>query len=203
MSDSSRPCDGQFKQHVLLKCYEALAKVGFTRYRKEDVDWPLEKGFHGWVGLNTGLYDEYVEVNPFVGIHLVPLMKFYTALEGRKYSRSIATYAIHLGELAPQVIGFEFTRETDIEKETARLARLYLDIGLPFAKSISSYESLLPLLQERVSMLGAYPERVASCLYLMGRKDDAINFTRDFLIKKPDYFKGFAYPFLNELSSSL
>jgi hypothetical protein len=194
------PCDAKFKQHVLLKCYEALAVAGFTRYRKEDIDWPLDKVFHGWVGLNTGLYDEYVAINPFVGIHAVPLMKLYTVLEGRKYSRNIATYALHIGELAPKVPVFEFTRETNIDEEAARLAQLYVDVGLPYSKSIASYEVLLPLLQERIPMLGAYPERVASCLYLMGRKEDARTFTEDFLMQKSDYFKGFAVPFLKKLS---
>lgn len=198
------PCDASFKQHVRVKCYEALAVVGFTRYRKEDVDWPLDKNFHGWVGLNTGLYDEYVEINPFVGIHSVAIDKLWTSLKvgayPSKYNRGVATYALHIGELAPKVPVFEFTRETNIDEEAARLAQLYVDVGLPYAKSIASYDSLLPLLQERIPMLGAYPERVASCLYLMGRKEEAQTFTEDFLTKKPDYFEGFAVPFLKKLS---
>lgn len=194
------PCNAEFKNHVRIKCYEVLAGVGFTRYRKEDVDWPLDKIFHGWVGLNTGLYDDYVEINPFVGIHVVPIMKLYTGLEGRKYSRSVATYAIHMGELVPKVPAFEFTRETDIEAEAKRLAQLYLDHGLPYAKSLASYEALLPLLKERVDMLGAYPERVASCLYLMGRIEEAREFTESFLAKKKDYFEGFAIPFLQQIA---
>ena len=193
-------CDAEFKQHVLRKCYEALAAVGFLRYRKENVDWPYDKDFHAWVGLNTGLYDERVEVNPFVGIHAVPIMKLYTTLEGRKYTRSVATYAIHMGELVPNVSGFEFTHETNIEKEAERLAQLYLNHGLSYAQSVASYELLLPLLQERVDMLGAYPERVASCLYLMGRIEDARNFTESFLAKNRAYFEGFAIPFLKKIT---
>lgn len=196
----SEPCNAKFKQQVLIKCNEALAIAGFTQYRKEEIDWPLDKNFHGWVGLNTGLYDEYVLINPFVGIHVVPLMKLYTTLEGRKYSRSIATYSLHLGELAPKTPVFEFSRETNLEEEAARLAQLYVDIGLPYSKSIASYELLLPLLQERIPLLGAYPERVASCLYLMGRKEEARIFTEDFLTQKPDYFENFAVPFLKKLS---
>jgi hypothetical protein len=57
----------------------------------------------------------------------------------------------------------------------------------------------LPLLQERIEMLGAYPERVACCLYLMGRKDEARAFVEDFLPKNRDYFEGFAVPFLKKL----
>lgn len=192
-------CDAAFKQVVLVKCYEALAAVGFTRFRKEGVDWPLEGGFHCWVGLNTGLAKEHLDINPFVGVHVVPIMQFYTALEGRKYSRTVATYARHMGELMPDEPVFRFTRHTDLDVEVARLARLYSSAGLAYAKSIASYELLLPLLQSRVGMLGAYPERVASCLYLMGRNEEAGDFVRQFLAKNRGYFEGFAVPFLKML----
>ncbi len=189
-------CDAAFKQAVLLKCYDALEVEGFTRYRKQDVDWPMEHGFHCWVGLNTGLEKEHLDINPFVGVHVVPIMKLYTSLEGRKYSRSTATYAVHMGELTPKEQAFRFTRQTDVAEEAARLARLYADVGLSYALSIGTYELLLPLLRDRVPMLGAYPERVASCLHLMGRKDEARSFVEEFLKEHRDYFEGFAVPFL-------
>jgi len=194
-------CDAAYKQVVLLKCYEALEAAGFTRYRKQNVDWPLGKnGFHCWVGLNYALEQEYVEINPFVGVHVVPIMKLYTTLEGRKYNRSIATYAKHMGELVPKEPMFRFTLQTDVEGEAARLARLYVTVGRAYAQSIASYEGLLPLLQDRVPMLGAYPERVAACLYLMDRKDEARAFVEDFLKDHRDYFEGFAVPFLKRLT---
>lgn len=191
--------DAEFKRNVLLKCYDALEAVGFTRYRKQDVDWPMEHGFHCWVGLNTGSENEHVDINPFVGVHVVPIMKLYTSLEGRKYSRSTATYAVHMGELVPKEPIFRFTRQTDVAAEADRLARLYADVGLSYAMSIGTYERLLPLLRDRVPMLGAYPERVASCLYLMGRKGEAWSFVEEFLQDHRDYFNGFAVPFLKML----
>lgn len=197
------PCDADFKKVVLLKCYDALALAGFTRFRKEGVDWPMEGGFHCWVGLNSGLEKERVGINPFVGVHVVQVEKFWTRLDlGRnavKYSRGHATYAIHMGELVPHEPVFEFTRHTDIAAEANRLACLYSDIGLSYALSIGTYERLLPLLRERVSMLGAYPERVASCLYLMGRKEEASSFVEGFLQGHCAYFEGFAVPFLRML----
>jgi hypothetical protein len=117
-----------------------------------------------------------------------------------KYSRGIATYARHMGELAPDERVFHFTRQTDVDAEAKRLARLYVTVGLTYAKSIASYDALLPLLQERSEMLGAYPERVASCLYLMGRKDAARSFTEEFLTQYREYFEGFAAPFLQMLA---
>jgi len=201
MNSSSEKCDVAFKRTVLLHCYAALEKAGFERFRNEDVDWPLENGFHCWVGLNNNLERDYFQINPFVGVHVVPIMKLYTSLEGRKYDRGNTTYALHMGELVPEECVFRFTRRTYIEAEAARLARLYATVGLLYSQSIATYERLLPLLQERVPMLGAYPERVAACLYLMGRKEEAEAFVEDFFKTHRDYFKGFAIPFLKLLES--
>lgn len=197
-------CEAVYKQVVRQKCYEALAEAGFTRFRKEGVDWPMEHGFHCWVGLNTAIEPEYIAINPFVGVHVVPIEKLISIKIGKypmKYDRRVATYAVHMGQLVPKERVFRFTRGTDIEAEAARLARLYVDVGLPYALSIGAYELLLPLLQERVPMLGAYPERVASCLCLMGRKEEAQSFVEGFLRDHRDYFEGFAAPFLKMLSS--
>lgn len=200
LMNTLEPCDVAYKHLVLKHCYDALEAAGFTRFRKEAVDWPFEGSFHCWVGLNNALQKEYVEVNPFVGVHVATIMKLYTGLEGRKYNRGIATYAVHMGELAPKERAFRFTRQTEVLAEASRLARLYVTVGLPYVQSIASYERLLPLLKSRISMLGAYPERVASCLYLMGRKDDARAFVEAFVKEQPDYFEGFATPFLKLLT---
>lgn len=198
-------CDAAFKRTVLLACYDALENAGFTRFRKENVDWPLGNGFHCWIGLNNDLKKEYFQINPFVGIHAAPLERFWTSLKSSgkypaKYERAHATYALHLGGLAPEEGVFRFTHQTAIEEEAQRLARLYMTVGLSYARSIASYERLLPLLQERVPMLGAYPERVAACLYLMDRKEEARNFVEDFLKTHREYFEGFAVPFLKRLT---
>jgi hypothetical protein len=197
-------CDSKFKSAIVLACCDALQQEGFTRFRKENVDWPLDNGFHCWVGLNTGLYPEFVEINPFVGVHVVQIEKLWGKLEqgskyACKYSRSSATYARHMGEFAPDVPAFQFTRSTDVASEARRLAQLYATVGLEFAKVIADYESLLPLLKQRIDMLGAYPERYASCLYLMGRKGEAHAFVENFLPMHRDYFEGFAIPFLKML----
>jgi hypothetical protein len=199
------PCDAAFKQDVVRKCLDALSMVGFERYRKSDVDTPLGNGFHCWVGLNTGLAQDHVDINPFVGVHVVPIEKLWTSLKvGRypgKYDRGMATYSTHLGKLAPKVPAFRFTRETDIVSEAKRLAELYATKGLEYAASLASYDRLLPLFQERVDTLGAYPERFAACLYLMDRKDDARIFVTDFLNDHRDYFEGFAIPFLKLMAN--
>lgn len=197
-------CDSEYKRVVWQHCYAALADAGFTRFRKDGVDWPLRDGFHCWVGLNTAVEIEYVEINPFVGVHVVPIERLWTSLKtGKypgKYSRAQATYAVHMGELAPKERGFRFTRQTDVASEARRLAQVYVRSGLPYAESMSDYERLLPLLQGRIPRLGAYPERVACCLYLMDRKKDARAFVETFVKQQPDYFEGFATPFLELLT---
>jgi hypothetical protein len=203
-------CDSAFKKRILLKCYDALERVGFYRYRKEGVDWPLHNGFHAWLGLNTGLYRDRLDVNPFVGIHVVQIAKLYNGLDkGRyqtKYSRGVATYAVHMGELAgaEDEPAFAFTPQQSkgfVEAEVDRLANLYATVGLDFARSLASYESLLPLLMDRVPMLGGYPQRVASCLYLMGRKVEARQFVEGFSPRHREYLEGFAVPFLAKLAA--
>lgn len=200
-------CDAEFKKYIRLKCFGALETAGFTRFRKEGVDWPLHDGFHAWVGLASGLEHDHVDIYPNVGVHVVPIEKLAAIKSGkypRKYSRSVATYAISLGTL--NAVGderaFAFApqqSEAFIDAECQRLARLYATVGLDYACSIASYEALLPLLQENVNMLGGYPESVASCLYFMGRKQEAKAFTEGFLAKQQDYFEGFAKPFLEML----
>jgi hypothetical protein len=198
-------CDAAFKKSILLRCYDALEQEGFQRFRKEDVDWPIHDGFHCWIGLNTGLYSEYVEISPFIGVHVVPIAKL-RGLEGRKYSRSVATYAIHMGEIASasDEPAFVFTRDQSdsfIESEARRLAELYATVGLEYACSIASYEALLPLLEDRLDRRGGYPESVAACLYLMGRVTEARAFAEEFLAKEPNYFRDFAEPFLKMIEA--
>lgn len=201
---TSQPCDAAYKKVVLQHCYDALTEAGFTRFRKNGVDWPFGNGFHCWIGLNTAIDPDYIQINAFVGVHAVPIEKLWTSLKtGKypgKYSRSSATYAAHMGELAPKEPAFRFTGQADVVAEATRLARLYVHVGLPYAESVASYEHLLPLLQSRASRLGAYPERVASCLHLMDRKGEARAFVDDFVKLQPDYFGGFAIPFLKMLT---
>jgi len=194
----------EFRKSVIKKCCEELANLGFDRYRMYNCDLQLDGNFHCWVGLNTGLHTTSMEIGPFVGIHAVEVDKL-AALDGIKYLRSVATYAVHLGTLdcAKEERAFFFQPEWSeaiLTSEARRLAQLYASCGVQFARSIASYDALLPLLEERLSWLGGYPERVAACLYLMGRKDCAREFTQSFLAAKPAYFERFARPFLNLLS---
>ena len=197
-------CNAAFRDYVEDCCLKALVAEGFERFRKHDADKQIHDGFYCWTGLNNGLYPDRVEINPFVGVHVMPLMRFYTKLEGRKYNRASATWAVHMGELpeAQNETAFAFgpgQSEGFIQKECARLARLYATAGWDYAKSIASYEALLPLFKSRIERLGGYPERYASALYFMGRRQEARAFTEEFLQRKREYFEAFAIPFLKLL----
>lgn len=162
------------------------------------MDWPISGGFHCWVGLNTAVDRDWLDVNPFVGIHVVPIMKFYTALEGRKYARNVATYAVHMGTLKPDAAVFRFFKEKDNLAEYDRLASLYRNFGLDFAISASTFDLLLPLLKQRVPSLGGYPERYASCLHLMGRTKECVSLVESFSNIEPEYFREFARRYLEK-----
>lgn len=178
-------CDAAFRDTIVDYCLGALMSAGFKRLRKKSVNWPIHNGFCCWVGLNQGLYSDRLCIEPFIGIHVEPIARLYAELDnGRyatKYDRGVATYAVHMGELKdawdePEFVFTPQQSEQFIQAEAERLAKLYLKVGRPFAESIASYEALLPLLRERVPMLGGYPQKVASCLYLMGRIDEAREF---------------------------
>lgn len=171
--------NAKFKATIRSDCLVALEKRGFTRFRKDNVDWPFNQDFSCWVGLNSVIGRECIELNPFVGIHATSIAKLYSKLSDLRYDRRIATFAIHMGEIVPREQVFDFTHE-NAQSETERLAELYKGIGLEYAASISSYDALLPLLKSRLKMLGGYPQRYACCLYLMGREQEAVNFINEF-----------------------
>jgi hypothetical protein len=131
-------------------------------------------------------------------------MREVASLEGKKYQiGSVATYAIHLGELCPTESAFDFHGPADVDVESTRLAQLIAGTGVPYMRSLASFEALLPLLEGRVSSLGGYPERYAMALRLLGRFDAARTFVRD---RQNEYstrdmsiqqsFDRFAVPFL-------
>lgn len=201
-------CGAAFKKAILLKCYGALERRSFTRFRKQDVDWPIHDGFHAWVGLNAALDSDRVDLIPLVGLYVVPIERLWTSLTiGKwpgKYDRGSATYSVNMEtvEAVADERAFAFAPQQSegfIDSECDRLARIYATGGLDYARSVASYEALLPLFREEVNWLGAFPERYASCLYLMGRKGEARAFVEEFLPKKREYFEEFATPFLKML----
>jgi hypothetical protein len=206
MTERIDRCDAAFKQIVLLRCYDALAAAGFTRFKKEAVDWPLDAGFSCWVGLSTGISPDYVEICPMVGVQVAPIDRLWKRLTtgkyGGKYSRDVATYGVPMGSLAGGESSFKFFPRMDLSAQAARLAHEYATTGLAFARSIASYDLLLPLLKERAPIGGGYPQRVACCLYLMGRYAEARTWIEEFPPQRSEYLESFSIPFLQMLAEA-
>lgn len=192
-----------FANEVLDICINKFEDVGFTKIRKHTVRWSYQSGFHGWVGLNEGLYPTHLRINPNLGIHCEPLERLATLREGIKYSRSGATIAVHMGHIAPDENVITFMTDQPIEPEAQRLVDLYVTYAIPFYEKHQSYESLLPYWLDNLKFLGGYPERVATAYFLMGDARKAKEFTEIFLKKEKEYFTPFAIPFLTFLDENM
>lgn len=164
------------RDYVRAECVEALKRHGFIEIRKT---WPIKyinDDFRCWVGLNFGVYGGTVSLSPFIGVHGEKLDRLAAVLAGRKYDGRCASYAVHMGEIAPHEPTFEFFDRADTSGKIERLATLYAQSGFQFSQDIASYAALLPLLHERTPMLGGFPERYAICLLKLGRREEAIGY---------------------------
>lgn len=196
--------DRAFADSAERACEEALLSVGFSRPRRGTILLAIDKDFSGWVGLNRGVHKEFVRINPFVGIHCHPIMRLCDELEGEKYANGrIATFAVHLGEICPDIDAFKFHDEQEVSSESKRLADVVRVHGAPYMRSLADYGRLLPALIERVPTLGGYPERVAALLLLTGRRREAEEFVQERLKEYEKFdetvqssFARFAMPFL-------
>ncbi|WMW81307.1 hypothetical protein RF679_03250 [Undibacterium cyanobacteriorum] len=166
--------DTKFLKMLEDECDSELCKLGFTRLRRGGVVWEFDSNFLGWIGLNTGNHGNTVRLNPFVGIHVVDIMKLSAAFSNKKYVKGgTATYAIHLGELVPKIPTFEFEVGADLNPEAKRLALAIYEHGLKYMASLRNYEALGPFLYERMPLHGGYPERYILSLYCAGKIDQA------------------------------
>lgn len=198
----------EFVSEVKDSCEAALVRHGFRPIRRHEVALDISRDFLGWIGLNVGNHQSIVRINPFVGVHCIPLMRLVADVSGEKYRLgSVATFAEHLGMICPHVEVFEFSGESERNSESERLAQVMRAYGQPYMEALASYEKLLPAMQERVPMLGGYPQRVAAALYLMDRHEEAREFvlTRQAEYKSEesivrDSFNQFALPFLKLLA---
>lgn len=205
----SNNCDANFKKEILRSCYLALEEEGFTRFDEFNVDWPFDENFHCWVGINSALYPDRVELTPNVGVHVVSIQKLICSLDNgpyaRQYNRGVATYALNIGKIsgAKKERAFAFNAQqsdTFIKSECARLAKIFSTFGLDYAKSIASYNALKPLLKQHVNSLGEYPERYASCLHFLGLDNEAKEFLTNFPEQYREFIQGFSEPFIESIS---
>lgn len=190
-----------FSDRIVSQCRAAFVDKGFDSPRKGTILYPIDDNFFGWVGLNRGVRRDALRLNPFVGIHARSLELQYCDYHSSKYKKGdIATYAVHLGELAPEVDQFIFEPGGTSGLEVRRLIDTVMAFGIPWMRSIGNYERLARLLEERVTGLGGVPERYAIALLRSGKKFEAIDFVSKFAAnvdcKHPGYKEHFV-PFAN------
>jgi hypothetical protein len=161
---------------IEAECVQSLAQIGIEM--KGGIGTiRLSEDFLGWIGLNAGQHQDFIRVNPFVGVHCPAIMKLTAAAGGKRYRpKEIATFAVFLGTLCPDVEQFIFTNATDVKAEAQRLASIVAEFGLPYMGRIADYSALLPLLEARIPTLGGYPQRYAAALHLSGNDKSAVEF---------------------------
>lgn len=169
--------NSEFVKSVDSSCEAALVSAGFTRLRRGTIVYEINADFMGWVGLNIGSHTSEVRINPFVGVHATNVMKLCAELQERKYVKGeTATFAMHLGELLPDELVFDFHIGENFSVQAQRLAERVKGAGLMFMKSLASYDELLPHVEQRMPMLGGYPERYVAILHLSGKRREALIF---------------------------
>lgn len=187
-----------------LALERALQSRSARRLPSGVVIFPLSEQSLVWVGINLGRHGEALRLNPFVGIHSIPVMTLVDKMVGARYQKGrYATFAVHLGELAPDVEVFEVRNESDAESEGKRIAAVVEELALPWLVKHSTLSELLPCLKSRLQMLGGYPERYAAAIASAGDLESAKAFVRNKLAEYRsddpavlEHFEKFAMPFL-------
>lgn len=188
----------EFKKLILTECDNQFKANGFKVPRKSCILYPMNNDFDGWVGLNIAANEGSVKINPFIGVHSQPIAETVATLQNQKYKLgAVATYAVHLGAVCPDISAFIFDVDdkSEIATNVERLVHAITEFGVPYAHSISSYEKLIPLLEEKVDMLGGFPESYAVALFKNGRRDECFEFLEIHAKNIEKYGDSIARPF--------
>ncbi len=157
-------------KEVMAICHAELARVGAkvsygTPLFRIDID------NLAWVGLNRGVHNDFIRINPNIGVHCQPIQRLVCELSLERYQEGrFATVSFALGVATPAgTPEFIFRTLEDLRPEAERLASLLVDHGLPYLKQFVGYESLMSEIREFIPNLGGYPEKYAALMYLSGR----------------------------------
>jgi hypothetical protein len=195
------------REALLASCHRALARSGFIRYEPSKLDWPLSAHFHAWIRLNIRDTDEGHEIEPLIGLHAVAIERLWTTLKTGPYRsfyrRDLVTIAEPLRQIAHLSDPILVPRGRRRREAISRLVALYRTAGLDWASRLAEYDALEQALRPRVESLGGNPERLALCLFMSGRIEEAQSFVATFLDRRRSYFAGFAEPFAEILGQWL
>ncbi|MET0983164.1 MAG: hypothetical protein ABWY02_13765 [Telluria sp.] len=167
-----------FRDEIDSACDRALESFGFRSRRRGSPLIQIDDDFYGWVGLNRSGTGDEVRIDPYVGLHCVPVMRLFYELDFYRQPRSkyllgrTATIVVHMGAFAPEMRAFIFERDAPLTSEANRLAEAVVEHGLPWMRTHASLDALLGPLREREAMLNGVPERIAIVLFLLGRFDE-------------------------------
>ena len=163
-----------FTDDVARACEHALKARGFYVLRQGTILFPINDEFSGWLGLNRAKHGSVVNVYPFVGIHAHEVGKLIAKCRGEKYKNGwLATFALPISAIIENFPGIAFEENQDIDKSADDFAQLISDNVIEYYRSMSAYDKILPMLIQRETTGGGYPERVASVYYLTGEKEKA------------------------------
>jgi hypothetical protein len=153
---------------------EELLRAGFERIDSRRVCLRIDANFLGWVGLNRGTVDGHLRVNPFVGVHSIPLMRAYYMARGERYVvGDVATFAQHLGEITPRATDFIVPDEASVAPVASDIATAITTHGVPFMRQIANYEALVTLLEPLAARFGGNPQKLALALHFQGKDAEA------------------------------
>lgn len=193
-----------FQESVELKCLELFEETGFSKYRKDRVDYAISSDFKCWVAYSSYFSEDRLNFIPNIGVHAVTVEKFIAKTDLsklKKYNRGVATYSLNLGSIESlnqeKEISFSLTMsDKELSEEAKRMVGLYKGAGLEYAESIANYEALVRLLKTMTKSLGGFPQRYATCLHFLDRTEEA----KEFLSSMPKEDQGaidsFIEPFM-------
>lgn len=171
-----------FKKYVLNECESEFKKQGFYNPRKNCILFQLNKGFYGWVGMNTAINSGTLEINPFVGVHCKEIMEIRDFLWGSKYKLGdIATFAVHFGSILPTADSFLFYHDKPeyVHAEASRLVSSITKYGIPYMEKISTLDNLIHALEGKLKILGGFPESYAIALYKNNETERCLQFLNE------------------------
>lgn len=150
-------------------CTREFSSRGYAKSKHGLFHIEVTKDFFGWIGLNEGVHSDRININPFVGIHCMPIEKMLAKCKGRRYRvGEIATFADHFGYVAPEAPGYQFRffRNEPVEPLAKQLVEVVDDFARPAVVSQANYGSLISLLKEREARGGGVPEALAVAYYM-------------------------------------
>lgn len=180
----------KFRDEVDSAVYRALGAFGFQLQRRGSPCIRIDDSFYGWVGLNRSGVGDAVRIDPFIGVHCVPVMRMFYELDFYRNPKpkyvigDTATISIHIGMLSSELRPFIFESDEPLESEAGRLAESVVKYGLPWMRAHASLNGILDRLREREAILNGVPERIAITLFLLGQFEELIAY----LDRKRDEF---------------